>query len=104
MNYRNEKYRRLVAQLDCAHCGRSGRSQAAHSGLSVHGKGMSLKASDAAIFPLCADDFAANGCHFRFDQHQLFKSKAEEIEATHRFIANTMMKLLQQDYLTINNK
>lgn len=101
MTYRNEKYRRLVASLSCAYCGRSGRSQAAHSGLSVHGKGMGIKASDAAIFPLCADDFAANGCHFRFDNHQLFDTKAAEIEATERFIASTLMQLLERGELVV---
>lgn len=99
--YRNDKYRKLVAQLDCAYCGRSGRSQAAHSNDNRHGKGMSLKASDAAIFPLCADELGLHGCHYLFDQRKLFANKAAEFEATNRFIAQTTMQLLERGELVV---
>lgn len=65
---RDESYRRFVASLPCFVCGIVGRSQAAHSNSESAGKGGSIKASDDAIFPLCADDFGAIGCHARHDQ------------------------------------
>lgn len=65
---RDEDYRRLVAALPCIHCGRRGRSQAAHG--PALGKG--IKASDDDLFPLCADELGAPGCHTLFDQYVLF--------------------------------
>lgn len=58
--YRSEAYLRRVAALPCAHCGRPGPSQAAHSD---QGKGMGIKAGDDTVFPLCADGPARRGCH-----------------------------------------
>jgi hypothetical protein len=101
MTYRNEKYRRLVASLPCAYCGREGRSQAAHSNLSKHGKAFSLKASDAAIFPLCADEPGRQGHHSLFDQNRLFITKAEKIELTNTFIADTVIQLLERGELIV---
>ena len=57
---RDESYRRLVASLPCAHCGRPGPSQAAHADM---GKGMGIKSSDATCYPLCADAPGRRGCH-----------------------------------------
>lgn len=57
---RSEKYRRLVAALPCAHCGKPGPSQCAHGD---EGKGMGIKASDETCFPLCADTPGRQGCH-----------------------------------------
>ena len=65
---RDESYRRFVASLPCFVCGRVGRSQAAHSNSATHGHGRSIKASDASLFPLCADGPEAIGCHTRHDQ------------------------------------
>ena len=65
----SEAYRRLVAALPCAHCGIQGYSQAAHPNT---GKAKGAKADDRLCFPLCADRPGVVGCHFRFDQHQLF--------------------------------
>ena len=62
---RDEGYRRFVASLPCFACGRIGRSQAAHSNAESDGKGGAIKASDAALFPLCADEPGAIGCHTR---------------------------------------
>lgn len=101
MTYRNEKYRRLVASLPCVVCGIEGRSQAAHSNLSMHGKAMSLKASDAAIFPLCADEPGRQGCHSLFDQHKLANSKTEKIAITNRYIADTVIQLLERGELIV---
>ena len=57
---RSEAYRRLVASLPCAHCGRPGPSQAAHGD---EGKGMGSKSSDDTCYPLCADAPGWRGCH-----------------------------------------
>lgn len=56
---RSEQHRRNVAALDCACCGRSGPSQAAHANTT---KGMGLKACDSLTFPLCHE------CHRDLDQ------------------------------------
>ena len=101
MTFRSEKIRRAVAAMPCAYCGREGRSQAAHSNLSSHGKCMGKKASDAAIFPLCADELGMHGCHYMFDQHKLFPSKAAEFEGTYRFIAQTLIKLIESGELKV---
>lgn len=58
---RDEAYRRLVAAMDCAHCGKAGPSQAAHS--DSDGKGLAMKASDLTCYPLCADSPGRQGCH-----------------------------------------
>jgi len=57
---RDEGYRRLVAALPCAHCGRAGPSQAAHAD---QGKGMAIKSSDLTCYPACADAPGRRGCH-----------------------------------------
>ena len=57
---RSESYRRWVSSLPCAHCGKPGPSQCAHSDLS---KGMSMKSSDDTCFPACADGPGYVGCH-----------------------------------------
>lgn len=65
---RSEPYRRLVASLPCAHCGKPGRSQHAHEN---DGKGKALKLDDRRAMPLCADEPGREGCHTRFDQYRL---------------------------------
>lgn len=57
---RSEPYRRWVASQPCAHCGRAGPSQAAHSDES---KGLGIKSCDSGIFALCADAPIRRGCH-----------------------------------------
>ena len=57
---RSEPYRRLVAAMPCAHCGRAGPSQCAHDDA---GKGMAIKADDRTCWPACADRLGAVGCH-----------------------------------------
>lgn len=57
---RDESYRRLVAALPCAHCGRAGPSQCAHAD---EGKGMAMKSDDDGCFPLCPDSPGRVGCH-----------------------------------------
>ena len=58
--FRSESYRRLVADLPCANCGKPGPSQAAHAD---EGKGMGIKSSDLTCYPLCADGPGWRGCH-----------------------------------------
>ena len=66
---RDKAYRRWVASLDCAHCGKPGPSQAAHAD---EGKGMSIKASDDTCYPLCADWPGRRGCHSLIGASGLF--------------------------------
>lgn len=70
---RDETYRRAVASLPCVICGVPGYSQAAHGS---GGKGMGIKASDATLFPACADRPGVRGCHSRLDQGALFSKAA----------------------------
>lgn len=65
---RHEGYRRLVASLPCACCGRVGRSQHAHEN---EGKAKGMKLDDRRAMPLCADEPGAVGCHTLFDQYRL---------------------------------
>ena len=72
---RDEGYRRLVATLKCINCGVVGRTQCAHANSPASGKGLSLKADDREVFPLCLE------CHQKFDQGALFtKEQRREIE------------------------
>jgi hypothetical protein len=66
--FRSRAHRMNVAALDCACCGRVGRSQAAHLNLVALGKGKGLKVSDALLVALCADEPGLHGCHYRLDQ------------------------------------
>jgi hypothetical protein len=65
---RSEPYRRLVALMDCIHCGKQGRSQHAHTN---EGKGKGLKNDDRDAMPLCADEPGLQGCHAAYDQYIL---------------------------------
>lgn len=85
---RDRAYRRLVAALPCIHCGRPGRSQAAHG--PAMGKG--IKASDADLFPLCADEPGEIGCHTKFDRYVLFP-REQRREVAARWAAETALAL-----------
>lgn len=61
---RSEAYRRFVASQPCFGCGVEGYSQCAHAN---HGKGLSMKTSDLATFPLCGPHGAHMGCHTMHD-------------------------------------
>ena len=61
-----------IRKLPCVRCGNP-NSQAAHSNSAKHGKGRSIKASDAFVIPLCAI------CHAAFDRFEL--GNREESEA-----------------------
>lgn len=72
---RSEAYRRLVAALPCANCGREKHSQHAHTNGANKGKG--IKNDDRDAMPLCADDYGLPGCHRRFDNYALFADREE---------------------------
>lgn len=87
--WRSEEYRRLVASLPCAMCGKPGPSQCAHSD---EGKGMAIKASDIECFPLCADVPLWRGCHSILGASgKLTREKRRELER--RFTAETQAAL-----------
>lgn len=63
MNYRNRKLLDLARDEACTNCGaQDGTIVAAHSNLSRHGKGKSIKAADCYIAFLC------HRCHSWLDQ------------------------------------
>ena len=94
MTYRSEPLRRAVASLPCVNCGRHGATQAAHSNLQEHGKGMGHKASDAAIMAMCTV------CHTEFDQGKGL-TKADRRELTFRWITATLIALLERGLLEV---
>ena len=85
-------YLKRVAALPCASCGIVGYSQAAHSNLYAHGKGLGLKADYMATFPLCCTRPGEVGCHFRFDQ-RMGMTREESDLRTEAYIANTVLAL-----------
>ena len=88
---RSEPFRRWVASLDCAHCGRAGPSQAAHSDASRDGKGLGIKSTDAALWPGCADAPGRVGCHTLIGSSGRFsRAQSQALAAT--YIARTQAK------------
>lgn len=87
MNYRNPKLLAAVRLLPCVNCGAVG-TQAAHSDLLEHGKGMSLKSSDAAIQALCPT------CHHEEGNGNKL-SRAERRAMTFESISGTYIKLME---------
>jgi putative hemolysin len=84
---RSEPYRRLVASMDCIHCGKQGRSQHAHTN---EGKGKSLKNDDRDAMPWCADEPGLQGCHAAFDQYILLDGgRAAHVEQGRTWAALT---------------
>lgn len=67
----SEPFRRLVAAMPCIYCNLADHSQAAHP--PPTGKG--IKEDDRECFPLCCCRPLVPGCHFRFDQYQIFPSE-----------------------------
>lgn len=94
MNWRSQKYLRLVAGMACANCGAIGSSQAAHSNSARFGHGRAIKARDYATFPLC--HVGAGGCHIAHDQHLGGMSKVERIDYEAGLIVQTMRALYIQ--------
>lgn len=89
--YRDPRLRELVAQLPCVSCG-AWDVQAAHLNI---GKGMGIKASDAAIAALCTE------CHREYDQGKTM-SRDERRAYGYRAVALTYVALLERGWLTID--
>lgn len=94
MTFRSEKLRRAVAELECMSCGRHGATQAAHANLSEYGKGMSHKASDAALMSLCTT------CHTELDQGKTM-DKFERRDFQQTMIARTLVRLIEEGRLVL---
>ena len=92
--FRCEALRRAVSKIPCVSCGVWGYTQAAHANLQEYGKGRGLKASDAAVMALCATRPGELGCHAKLDQ-LIGMTAAEAEENTHRFIAATLIALIE---------
>lgn len=88
---RSETYRRLVAALPCAHCGKVGRSQHAHTN---EGKAKGMKNDDRDAMPLCADETGLQGCHAAFDQYTLMDGgRAAHVEQGRRWASQTRQQI-----------
>lgn len=85
---RSPTYRRWVASLPCAHCKRAGPTQAAHSDTAADGKGLQIKATDAALWPGCADAPGRRGCHTIIGSTGTFKREHAQTLAA-GYIAET---------------
>lgn len=85
MTWRSEKFRKLVASIDCSACGASGPSQAAHRN---EGKGMGIKVSDALCAALCPT------CHTELDQGKSM-TKQERRDFWNRAYINTVKELIE---------
>lgn len=68
---RSEPYRRLVAAMDCIHCGKVATldypSQAAHAD---EGKGLQIKSDDRTCFPLCVACHILIGASGAYTKHE----------------------------------
>lgn len=72
--WRSKKHLQNVASLHCQNCGLEGQTQAAHSNLSIHGKGRGIKASDEFTAALCFF------CHFELDAgHDLTRVQKQQM-------------------------
>lgn len=75
---RDKAYLKLVASLECYHCGAERHSQAAHP----HGnKAKGLKKDDDRVFPMCT--VSARDCHGKLDTYQIVP-KGPEMETYER--------------------
>ena len=82
--HRSEAWRRAVASLPCVCCKREGQTQAAHP--NHRGKGMSIKAPDCWVVPLCVE------CHREFDQGSRW-TKTEKRELMDEWLILTINDL-----------
>ena len=78
-----------IRKLPCVRCGNP-NSQAAHSNSAKHGKGRSIKASDAFTVPLC------HSCHFQFDTFQL-GNRAESEAMFEKWLVKTELMMGMED-------
>lgn len=93
--WRSKQHLKNVASLPCQQCGLEGQTQAAHSNLSIHGKGRSIKASDEYTVALC---FA---CHHDLDAgHSLTKDEKQRMYFD--ALRNTWLELLARDLVVVD--
>ena len=92
-NFRSEKLKKHVREMNCVSCGAWAPSHAAHPNMIELGKGTGVKASDI-VFPLC------HVCHHELDNGKTM-SKAERRAFTWEMIAKTFIKLLLMGKLKI---
>src|SRR5580658_8006319 len=85
---RDEGYKDWIRTLACCACGVEGRSEAAHTGTDG---GMSMKASDYSVVPLCGD------CHTQAPgaYHRVGKRAFEE---KHRLCCEQIVALLNREW------
>ncbi len=86
---RDAKRLAAIRKLPCVRCGNP-NSQAAHSNSAKHGKGRSIKASDAFVIPLCFK------CHAAFDRFEL-GHRAESEAMFDRWLVRVERMLNQTD-------
>ena len=78
-----------IRKLPCIRCGNP-NSQAAHSNSAKHGKGRSIKASDAFVIPLCFK------CHAAFDRFEL-GNRAESEAMFEKWLVKVNRMLVMED-------
>ena len=78
-----------IRKLPCVRCGNP-NSQAAHSNSAKHGKGRSIKASDAFVIPLCFK------CHAAFDRFEL-GNRAESEAMFEKWLVRVNRMLVIED-------
>ena len=78
-----------IRKLPCVRCGNP-NSQAAHSNSAKHGKGRSIKASDACVIPLCAI------CHAAFDRFEL-GNRAESEAMFEKWLVKTELMMRKNE-------
>ena len=85
---RDEAYKAWIREMPCIACGIEGRSEAAHTGTDG---GMSMKASDYSVVPLCGD------CHTQAPgaYHRVGKRAFEE---KHRLCCEQIVALLNREW------
>lgn len=89
---RSEEYRRLVADMACAHCKLVGFSQAAHEDA---GKGGALKSDDRRIYPACGPRYMEPGCHYLIGTQRIYpKAKRRELER--KWVIETQQEVLRR--------
>ena len=79
--------------MPCVNCGRTD-VQAAHANLGEFGKGMGMKASDAALMSLCC------ACHTDLDQGSTMDKQGKR-DFQYQMIARTLVRAIEQGRLVV---
>lgn len=95
MTYRNRQLTQLARHLPCVNCGADdGTIVWAHSNLPEHGKGMGIKAHDAAGMALCSR------CHAELDNGKGM-TREERRAVTMKCISKTYMALFERGLVKV---